>query len=1064
MDETLYDWQDPHIVGVNKEPPHVSLASYIDEGPALEGSLSPYVRLLNGRWKFAWSPNPASAPVDFDQEDFDDTAWDDISVPGNWQLQGTDPTRLAREGGPYDGPIYTNVVYPFPIDVQLMTAFVQMYADLGDEPHSMLDVQLPAYAFERPLIVPADDNPTGCYRTRFSLSDAWAGRKVFLCFEGVDSAFHVWLNGTYVGYSQDSRLPAEFDVTPAARHGENLLAVRVYRWSDGSYLEDQDFWRLSGIFRDVVLWSAPRVRVRDFRVGTELDAAYEDAELKLRVALKNEGDQKVSGYRLEAKLLDAEGHSVLTEPLSAEVAMVAGETIELDLSRTLATPHKWSDEDPYLYTLLISLYDAQGEVLEIERSQVGFRQVEIKAGQLCVNGRPVRIKGVNRHEHDPDTGHAVSVASMVRDIELMKRFNINAVRTSHYPNDPRWYDLCDAYGLYVFDEANVESHGVWDRLAKDPAWQQAFMERVSRMVERDKNHPCVLVWSLGNESGYGQNLKRAADWVHAYDPTRPLFYHPAEDAPGVDILAPMYPPVERILSMAQDGTETRPIIMCEYAHAMGNSPGGLKEYWEAIEAHPRLQGGFVWDWVDQGLRQVNEDGEEWYAYGGDFGDMPNDGNFCINGLVWPHRVPQSALWELKKVHEPVHVEAVDLERGRLKITNRQLCSNLEGLAITWALEADGKRLRDGVLPALDTPPGASTEIELPYERPHLVAGTECWLVLRFTLAQDTLWAEKGHEVAWSQFLLPWTAPGPEMDLGAMPELGVEEGAAAVTLRGSDFSLVFDRASGRIIAWDVGGSPILRSGPELNLWRAPTDNDAKRLAGLWREAGLHRLVERATAFSVAQQTPQWTQVTVETRDDRAGVTSRYVYDVYGSGDVVLEHTLQLDKDLPPLPRIGIKLTLPEGYEQFSWYGRGPHESYADCKLGAPIDVHSGTVNEQYVPYIKPQEHGNKTDVRWATLTNVRGEGLLVVGLPLLNVSVHRYTSDDLTAAEHTCALQAQKDIILNVDLAQSGLGSESCGPGVLPQYRLEEPEYRYRLRLTPLSGPTSSPINLAKKSI
>jgi beta-galactosidase len=386
------------------------------------------------------------------------------------------------------------VVYPFPIDVQLMTAFVQMYADLGDEPHSMLDRQLPGYAFERPLVVPTEDNPTGCYRTHFSLPDAWAGRKVFLCFEGVDSAFHVWLNGTYVGYSQDSRLPAEFDVTSCGRRGENLLAVRVYRWSDGSYLEDQDFWRLSGIFRDVLLWSAPRVRIRDFRVRTELDAAYTDAQLGLQVALENGEDQEVSGYRIEVKLFDADRHPVLTEPLTAAVAMAAGETMDLDLSRTLAAPHKWSDEDPYLYTLLILLYDAQGRVLEVERSQVGFRQVEIKTGQLCVNGRPVRIKGVNRHEHDPDTGHAVSVASMVRDIELMKRFNINAVRTSHYPNDPRWYDLCDAYGLYVFDEANIESHGVWDRLAKDPAWQPAFMERVRRIgcMPTIRRAPCSI--------------------------------------------------------------------------------------------------------------------------------------------------------------------------------------------------------------------------------------------------------------------------------------------------------------------------------------------------------------------------------------------------------------------------------------------------------------------------------------------------------------------------------------------------------------------------------------------
>jgi beta-galactosidase len=1036
----MYDWENHQVVGRNKEPGHVPSVPYADEPSALAGEreASPYFKLLNGDWKFHYASNPASAAPGFHKADFDDATWDTIAVPGNWQLQD------------YDRPIYLNVEYPFPAD---------------HPPH-----------------VPRDDNPTGSYRRTFAIPGEWHDRQIFITFEGVDSAFYLWVNGERVGYSQGSRLPAEFNITSYVHAGENKLAVQVYRWSDGSYLEDQDFWRLSGIYRDVYLWAAPPLHVRDFWVRTELDAAYRDAVLQVRIKVCNYGAQDVADRILEARLFDASGEPVFAESLPVQVG--AGKEITLDLERVVARPEKWSDEHPYLYTLLLSLKDPAGDILEIERSRVGLRKVELKDGQIHVNGVPILIKGVNRHEHDPDSGHTVTVESMIQDIRLMKQFNINAVRTSHYPNDPRWYDLCDQYGIYVFDEANIESHGVWDRLTKDPEWETAFMERAVRMVERDKNHPCVIVWSLGNESGYGPNHDAMADWIRANDPTRLVHYHPAEDAPIVDVLGPMYPSVDRIVEMAQDQEETRPIVMCEYAHSMGNSTGNLKEYWEAIEGHKRLQGGFIWDWVDQGIRQVTGDGEgpalsqpkEWFAYGGDFGDEPNDGNFCINGLIWPDRKPQPGLWEYKKVLEPVRVEPLDLAAGKFKIINRHHSAALSGLDISWRLSADGEALQSGELPRLDAPAGESAMVTVPFREPEPRPGTEYWLTLRFTLAQDAPWAERGHEVAWAQFKLSSAVPaGPTLNVGDMPEIGVEESVAEVAIRGRDFRLVFDRDRGRIASFRYEGKELVREGPALNIWRAPTDNDAgsgrgQELAHRWREAGLDRLQERVRAvdIKVTRLNPQVVRVQVESfacaPDCTNGFECRYVYTIYGSGDVVIDHCVSASDELPPLPRVGTQMCVPGEYDNFTWYGRGPHETYSDRKLGAKVGVYNGTVDEQYVPYIMPQENGNKTDVRWAALTDDRGLGLLIVGMPLLNVSAHHFTPHDLTEARHTYELERRDDITLNLDYAQSGLGNGSCGPGVLPGYLLEPGEYRYSLRLRPLSRRMSSPAELSKQRI
>ena len=1148
----MNDWENPRCLGRNKQPGHVPLAAYADGDTALRGdwSASPNVESLSGEWSFNWAPSPASAPAGFFRPDFDASSWDTVTVPGNWQLQG------------YGRPMYTNVQYPFPVDDALR--------------------------------VPHDDNPVGSYRRPFVIPQSWTERRILIHFEGVDSAFHLWVNGAPVGYSQGSRLPAEFDITPFvhAHPRENTLAVQVYRWSDGSYLEDQDFWRLSGIYRDVCLTSMPHVHVRDFALQTELDGDYRDAMLRVRVAVRNTSGH-FAGCAVEAMLYDAAQRPFLAEALTVVAQVEAGAEVIVEMAGQVVEPRKWSAEQPDLYTLLITLRDESGDVLQVESCRVGFRAIEVVDGQIHVNGVPILLKGVNRHEHDPDTGHAVSLASMVEDVRLMKQFNINAVRTCHYPDDPRWYDLCDEYGIYVIDEANIESHGVWDRLTKDPEWLPAFMERGVRMVERDKNHPSVIIWSLGNESGSGPNHAALAGWIHEYDPTRPIHYESAGSAPFVDIVSVMYPTLDRIVALAQEPGETRPLIMCEYAHAMGNSTGNLREYWQAIEAHDRLQGGFIWDWVDQGLRQVTADGEPWFAYGGDFNDEPNDGNFCINGLVFPDRTVQPALWEARRILQPVRVEPVDLLLGKVRVTNRYHFSDLSGLAVSWKLSADGRVLQAGTLEAPDIQPGQSDTVTVPFKRPVPELGSAYWLTLSFTLRQATRWAEAGHEVAWAQFELPFDVPKPEpLKVAEMPELRLQDGRTEAHVAGSDFNLVFSKETGAITSLRCGGTELVKRGPSLSIWRAPTDNDEglrEKMADRWRLAGLDRLHEALQSVEVLRLSPQVVQLKarsvstpvfeedpagslgyalflgrliwllraaggrsqwaslrgmchrlqldydelpginrarkaealvmrleqdgrtpaflqllnhyLETMPDeqvqqvpgeiRTAITQYqglsadglraahashptvrfecdYTYTVFGSGDVLLNAHVRPDGDVPPLPRIGLQMCVPGETNNLTWYGRGPHETYSDRKEGARVGVYCGTVEEQYVPYIRPQENGNKTDVRWAALSDGRGTGLLIVageadvGSRWLNVSAHHFSTANLTAANHTFELQRQGDVTLNLDYAQSGLGGASCGPGTLAQYLIEPREARFSLRLRPFAPHDGSLVELGKQ--
>ena len=1027
------DWERPDVFAINKEPPHASLFPFETRELALarDETRSAYYRLLNGRWKFNWVRAPADRPADFYREDYDDSGWDEIPVPGNWEVNG------------FGVPIYLNQPYEFE---------------------------------KNPPYIHHEYNPVGSYRTTFTVPEDWNDREVFIHFGAVKSAMYLWVNGKKLGYSQGSKLPAEFDITPFVRTGSNTLAVEVYRWSDGSYLEGQDFWRISGIERDVYLWAAPKVHLRDFFVTGQLDDDYRDGILEVVALVRNYGGTAARDWTLSVELLDASGASVLERPLSRSVAVEPGAETTFDFRDTIDEPAQWTAETPHLYTLLLTLADEDGATAEVISARIGFRTVEIEDGRLLVNGVPIVIKGVNRHEHDPITGHVVSEERMLQDIRLMKQFNINAVRTSHYPNDPRWYELADEYGLYVVDEANIESHGMGYRpeitLGNNPDWKEAHLDRTIRMVERDKNHPSVITWSLGNEAGNGVNFYATYSWIKERDPTRPVQYERALLDWNTDIYVPMYPGFQHLVDYAER-YDDRPLIMSEYAHAMGNSVGNFADYWQIIDRYENLQGGFIWDWVDQGLLKVTENGDTIFGYGGDFGPpgTPSDGNFLINGLVLPDRRPHPSLWEVKAVYQYVNVEPLDLERGEVEVFNRYAFRSLDDLVLVWTVAADGVPLQAGELGDLDIPAGASSRLRIPLRPLRPEPGVEYYLDLSFRTREADDLVPAGHEVAFEQFRLPWQAPAPALDLASLPPLSVEADSATVAVTGRDFSVAFDARTGVMTSYLYRGTQLILEGLQPSFWRAPTDNDfggrwQKKLA-VWRGAAAGRRVYRVT---LTQPRPQQVTLRVRARLESAGNSSySTLYTILGNGEISVENTfVPRDEGLPRMPRFGMRMTLPGRFSNIRWYGRGPHENYWDRKTGSPVGLYTSTVSQQFYPYVRPQENGNKTDVRWMALTDGQGSGLLVIGMPLLSMSALHFTIDDLDPGEEKAQRHAgelvERDLVnLNVDYRQMGIGgTNSWGTTGLPRYSLYYQVYRYGFRLRPFNTADGPPAELARQ--
>ena len=1024
--QTRPDWENPAVLGTNRQPPRASQMIYPDAATAraAERARSPWFRSLAGDWRFHWVPKPADRPKDFFRTDFDDRKWATIPVPSNMEIEG------------YGIPIYVNIQYP--------------------------------WGKPTPPTVPADNNPVGSYRYRFTVPASWDGRQVFLHFAGVESAFYVWVNGEKVGFSKGSRTPAEFNITDFLRPGENLLAVEVYRWSDGSYVEDQDFWRLSGIFREVYLWSPAPLHIEDFTVRTDLDDQYRDAEFQVDVKVRNYG-KKAEKIDVEATLADGRAGN-LCESLNGSSQVEPGQAAALTLRAKIDNPKKWSAEKPNLYQLLLQLSDSAGRVIEVIPANVGFREVEIKDGELLVNGRVVLIKGVNRHEHDPITGHYVATDSMIRDIELMKQNNINAVRTCHYPNIPEWYELCDRYGLYLVDEANIECHGAWDLAGKNPDWAACVLDRIRRMVERDKNHPSIIVWSMGNECGDGPNFTAAKAWIEKADPTRPIHWNPAGEGPNTDIVSPMYPNPS-VLHNYASRPQTRPFIICEYAHAMGNSTGDLWSYWRPIYEKKHLQGGFIWDWVDQGLRKEigseTPDGAKryFYAYGGDYGPpgTPSDDNFCCNGLVSADRTPHPGLDQVKKVYQYIHIRPVDLAAGRVEVKNWYDFTNLKEIAVgAWQLKADGRILQEGSLPELDVEPGETATLTVPLQPISPQPGVEYWLNLSFRLKADASWAAQGHELAWEQFQLPAASPGPRAP-SAMPALELVQDDAAITLQTGDFSLAVDRQEGLIISLKQNGTELIQEPLRPHFWRAPVDNDRGNgmpgRCGIWRDAGRNWNV---SSVDVRQLSPGVVQVDAKGELPAAGAKCNVRYTIFGSGDVVVDMDMKPgDKKLPELPRVGMQMALTPGFDTITWYGRGPKETYWDRK-DARVDIYRGLVADQFFDYSEPQETGNKTDVRWVTLTNDRGIGLLAVGMPLLSVNALHYTTDDLQSAKHSYQMTRRDFVTLNLDLQQMGVGGDnSWGARPHDEFQLKPQPYSYGFRLRPFRAEQLDPAAEAK---
>jgi beta-galactosidase len=1031
------DWENEQVIAINKEPARATGLSFPDVQSAIRAySLRtatdalkkwhdcPFYQSLNGQWKFHWVKSPDERPMDFYKIDFDASRWDSIPVPSNWEIQG------------YGTPIYSNVRYPH----------------LRQPPKIIGNVPSDFTAAKEP-------DPVGSYRTTFTIPRSWDGREVFVHFDGVASAFYLWINGQKVGYSQGSRTPAEFRISQYLKPGENILAAEVYRWCDGSYLEDQDFWRLSGIFRDVYLFSTPAVQLRDLFVFSDLDSGYKDAQFAITVKVRNLSNDRAE-RRIRATLVDAGGGKT---PLDqSEAATVEpGQEAELKLTSEVKNPLKWTCETPNLYIVVLELLDGQGKVTEVKACRFGFRKIELKDQQFFINGVSIKFKGVNRHEHDPDRGQALEIGSMIKDIELMKQNNINTVRTCHYPDHPLWYDLCDLYGIFIIDEANVESHGMGygrDTLAAVPSWEKAHVDREISMVQRDKNHPCVTIWSLGNEAGGGPNFEAAAKAIRGIDTSRPIHYERMNSVADID--STMYPSVEGLIGQGRSNS-TKPFLMCEYAHAMGNAIGNLQEYWDAIESHRRLIGGCIWDWVDQGLRkyngQTNPDGsKQWFfAYGGDYGDRPNDNNFCCNGVVDPDRSITAKLREVRKVYQYVGLALGKVTRddAAIELTDKYFFTDLDRFGLQWQLVEDGRVVKNGHAKIESVEPGQSMSITLPVAQPKLKPGAEYFLNVSLVQQQDALYAPAGHVVACEQFKLPYDVPqAPSLNLDSLPALTLTDEGGSITVTGKDFKAVFSRSAGTLSSLVYDGAEILAggNGPRLNLYRALADNDK------WMQRDVDRTGIRSLTYSTKDVAAEKladgivrARCTVDCAGrSESGMMHTATFTVFGDGSIDVSNQVEPYGNLSVLPKLGVSLVLPKTFDTLTWLGRGPHESYVDRKRSADVGLYSGSVAEQYERYVRPQENGNKTDVRWTTLTDAKGKGLLVVTDGTYSISAHHNTAEDYDRARHIDKVVPRDEVYLCIDAAHMGLGGASCGPRPMNKYTLTAKPTRFRYSLRP----------------
>ena len=1069
--QTVHDWENHHVLQINREPARAAFTPF----HAQKGDCS---ICLDGTWKFRWTPVPDERIVEFYQTDFNDKDWVGFPVPANWEVNG------------YGTPIYVSAGYPFKID----------------PPRVMGEPKVDYTTYK-------ERNPVGQYRRSFQLPAGWEARgQTLLRFEGVMSAFYVWINGERVGYSQGSMEPSEFNITNYLHAGENQIALEVYRYSDGSYLEDQDFWRFGGIHRSIHLLHTPDIRIRDYAVRTlPVSTDYQDFILQIDPQFSVYRGMTGKGTTLQGVLKDASGREIAT--LKGDVEDIldlehkAGRMNEWypqrgprklgRMSATIKSPKRWTAETPYLYKLHLTLLTAEGEVIEQVEQSVGFRSVEIRNGQLLVNGAPVRFRGVNRHEHDPRTARVMSEERMLQDILLMKQANINAVRTSHYPNVSRW---CDSLGLYVMDEADIEEHGLRGTLASTPDWHAAFLDRAVRMAERDKNHPSIVMWSMGNESGYGPNFAAISAWLHDFDPTRPVHYEGAQGAGGesdpktVDVISRFYTRVkqeylnpgiaegedkeraenarwERLLEIAERTNDNRPVMTSEYAHSMGNALGNFKEYWDEIYSNPRMLGGFIWDWVDQGIYKTLPDGRSMVAYGGDFGDKPNLKAFCFNGLLMSDRETTPKYWEVKKVYSPVELR---VESGELRVTNRNHHTDLSQYRCLWTLSIDGKQKDQGEITLPEVAPGESETIPLPVSIADMKASAKATsdlrLTISFILKRDALWAKAGHEVAWEQFCIQEGALL-SSKLENRGRLKVRADEEHLSISGSGFSIQWEKnATGSLTSLTYHGKEMLAHPADFPLqpvtqaFRAPTDNDKSFGNWLAKDWSLHQMDNPRISLDsfkheVREDGAVIVRVQTRNRYKEGMIVTKFLYTILSDGTIDLKTTFQPQGILPELPRLGIAFCLSSDYNTFIWQGRGPQDNYPDRKTSAAVGLWKGSVADQYVHYPRPQDSGNKEEVCRLMLTDRHGKGIRVDAVEdVFSASALHYTAQDLYKETHDCNLKPRPEVILSLDAAVLGLGNSSCGPGVLKKYTIDKKEHTLHIRIA-----STAPVSVTKNN-
>lgn len=1017
-------WENHQIDGINRMPARAHFLTFPSKEKALlnNNRYTHAFKNLNGVWKFMFLDAPEYSPEGFFNSDFDVTKMDDITVPGNWQLQG------------YGKMHYSDLWYNFPIN---------------------------------PPYVPTE-NPTGIYKRTFFVEESYRDKKIIIRFCGVDSAYHLWINGKEVGYSKVARNESEFDITDLIRVGEeNDVTVRVYQWSDGTYLEDQDMWWESGIFRDVELIGVPKDGINDYKVIADLDDEYKNGIFKVEAFLRTTKEVNVT-----FELVDAGENTVFRKTVVAKEGKAC-------IDEVIADVNHWTAETPYLYKLFMTVED-DGQIVEVIPQNVGFRNIRLNGETFLVNGVAIKFKGVNRHDYSPQNGRVVSREEIEKDIILMKQFNINAIRTSHYPNSYYLYDLCDEYGMYLIAETDLECHGFeltgdYKWITDDPSWELAYVSRMTRMIERDKNHPAIIFWSLGNESAFGCNFRKMTDVAHEMDPTRLVHYEGDFDVESADVYSTMYTWIENPKKpyLMKDIIEKskKPHIHCEYCHAMGNGPGNLKDYQDLVYAHDKLQGGFVWEWFDHGIESFTESGEKYYRYGGDFGDDPSNKDFCIDGLIMPDRTPSPGLYEYKKVIEPITTTAVDIQKGIINLLSRYDFANLDRFNLVYKVMEDDVILQTGFMAVPSIEARANKDITLPYDLSAIKAkpGAHYYVNISYQLREDTSYASSGHELATAQFELPLYKEG----IMVRPEgiLNVEKEHTTLHVKGANFSLDFNLVNGNLMNIVRDGMQVLSKGPRLTLWRAPISNDMEIIDKLKKVYFLH--LEHEVVMNIDYHMEgNILKVEVDTINSTTNSAwhfkTKYVYTVCPSGDILIdvEGTPSGRVDLAPdmLPRIGVSMHLDKSMEHVRYFGMGPGENYADSKEAAQMGLYANTVDGLFTNYVIPQENGNHMGCKWVSMTNDRGMGLLASTEGDFNFSASWYEDKDLDDAKHTCDLVKRDYIVFNVDYKQNALGTNSCGQWQLDKYRAKFEDFKLSFRLTPFNNKEVLDKHLAAERI